>query len=336
MKPAVKILLAVAILALSCSMVTADTGTYQILDYRVKLTPKSNGTVEIEYFQRWLVTGGSIPWVTIGLPNSDFSILPNSKKGNVSLVYAANSGNWSGVHIDLDRAYKASEIFEVGFSLIENQLFYADGDNYKLVFWPGWYDRAKTNSLRIEVFLFAKTETVKADPAPGRIEDQSLIWERKNLDKGEKFRISVSIPKTLMTGRIVTGTKPRTPPGTSFFPTYIFLIFFFIVLIVIIINAVRYRFRGSYGSGPLIYHGGGRGSGGKGGGILSGGGGGGFGGRSFSCVCVCACAGCACACACAGGSAAGCDRKLSQLCVLCRKCKTRYSCKVWNGITGRA
>jgi hypothetical protein len=70
----------------------------------------------------------------------------------------------------------------------------------------------------------------------------------------------------------------------------------------------------------------------KGGGIFSGGGGG-FGGRSFSCVCACACAGCACACACAGGGAAGCDRKLSRLCMLCRRCEARYRCKVWNGAT---
>jgi hypothetical protein len=39
----------------------ADTGTYTILDYSVKLTPRSDGTVEMEYYQKWLVTGGHIP-----------------------------------------------------------------------------------------------------------------------------------------------------------------------------------------------------------------------------------------------------------------------------------
>ena len=333
MRPTLRILPMLAILVLLCGEVSADTGTYQILDYRVKLAPKSDGTVEIEYFQRWMVTGGNVPWVTVGMPNSNFAIVPNSNKGNATRVYAANTGDWSGVRVVLDRNYRPSEKFEIGFTIIENRLFYADGDNYRLVFWPGWYDRAQTDSLRIEVLFYAKLDTVKADPRPTRIEGQSMIWERKNLAAGEKFKISVSIPRTFMPGRIITRTIPSVLSETPW-PTIIFVVILFAFFIIILIKAMRYRFSDSYGSGPRIYYGGGHGSRGgsghKGGGIF-GGGGGGFGGRSFSCVCACACVGCACACACAGGGAAGCERKLSQRCALCRQCKTKRRCPVWKG-----
>jgi len=51
-----------------------DTGTYRIVSYRVALTPRSDGTVAIDYYQRWLVTGGHIPWIMVGTPNGNFDI----------------------------------------------------------------------------------------------------------------------------------------------------------------------------------------------------------------------------------------------------------------------
>jgi uncharacterized membrane protein YgcG len=323
------LLMLIILVSLCCKEGLADTGTYQILDYRVKLIPKSDGTVQIEYFQRWVVTGGGIPWITVGMPNSNFSIVPGSKKGNAWRVYAANEGGWSGVRIDLDRNYQPYEKFEVGFTVTQSNLFYAEKDNYRLEFYPGWYDRAAIELLQVEVFFYAKLDTLKYDPKPTRIEGQSMIWERKNLSPGERFKISVTIPKTFMSGKIAIQKKL-----SIFSKIPLLFIIYLIFFIVLMIVSIRHRFSDSYGSGPRIFYGGhGSGSGGrKSGGIFSGGGGG-FGGRSFSCVCACACAGCACACACAGGGAAGCERKISHRCTLCKQCKIKDRCPVWKGIS---
>jgi hypothetical protein len=52
----------------------ADTGTYRITDYIVQLEPQNDGSVRITIEQDWVVNSGSIPWVTVGLPNSHFAI----------------------------------------------------------------------------------------------------------------------------------------------------------------------------------------------------------------------------------------------------------------------
>ncbi len=289
--------------------VSADTGTYKILDYVVRLTPHSNGTVEIEYYQRWLVTGGHIPWITIGTANSNFRIDPSKNRGNIRNIYSYNSTNWSGVRIDLDKDYHPSEIFEVGFSLIQSKLFYADEDNYKLDFTPGWYDRAVTGRLIVVIHIFAPIEQVNASPRPTRIEGEELIWEVLNLGRGQRFSISISFPKTFMPQAEPSVLRTKRASGKPsvwfgfFFP--FFIIFF--VIVVIIISIVKGN---RYGRGGNIYVGGYGGRAGR-----SSGGGGGFGGRASSCAC--ACVSCACACACAGGGGAGCSKKITHTCPIC-------------------
>jgi hypothetical protein len=320
-----RVILAVIAAAFCGQVFGADTGTYTIQDYKVTLTPKSDGTVEAEYYQKWLVTGGYIPWITVGTPNANFSIVPQSNTGAASSVSSDSYGNWSGVRIQLDKSYVQGQTFEAGFKIVQRGLFYAEGENYKMLFWPGWYDRAKTEHLEISVFLFAKPETVKATPEPRR-EGQWLKWQTDNIAPGQKYTISVSIPKRLMTVKIRSRNQKETRD----------IIVFFVMASIVVFGLFILAFsnRSGYGGGPSIYYGGGRGSGGrgrggKGGGGIGTGGGGGFGGRSVSCVCACACAGCACACACAGGGGAGCDRKLSQMCRLCKDCQQRNSCTVW-------
>jgi hypothetical protein len=328
-RAALAVLLAALVCGLAAGLAAADTGTYRILDYRVKLTPVSDGSVTLEYAQKWRVTGGGIPWITVGLPGRDFDILQDRTKGNVGAIRAASSGTWAGVRLDLDRNYGPGETFDVAFAVRQRGLFYADGENYRLDFTPGWYDNAETDSLRIEVFFFAKIDTVTARPAPAQREGQSLIWAVRDLGRGRRFPLSVSFPKGLFPSPLALGARPAAAiSGSSYFS----MGFFWVVLVAVclVILYVYYRIGawggGRYGSGGHIFYGG-AGSG-KGGGLFTGGGGG-FGGRSASCVCVCACAGCACACACAGGSAAGCDRKLQHTCPLCATCEARPCAASW-------
>ncbi len=296
---------------------SADTGTYRILDYRVRLTPHSNGTVDIEYYQKWLVTGGNIPWITVGTPNESFQI--SEYGGVVNRITSANQGGWSGVRLDLDRDYQPGQVFEISFSIYQDNLFYADQESYRLEFTPGWYDRTITDTLLVSVKFFAKMETVDASPQPTSISGEEMIWVRHNLGKGERFSISISFPQKLFPG-VVGKSKPE---NTSWVIKSLLIIFaiIFLIVIVLILGACLLPPGEGYSGGRIFYGGFGSGLPGAGkssvGDSRSTGKGGGFGGASISCAC--ACVSCACACACAGGGGAGCSRKTRHICRLCKK-----------------
>lgn len=291
-----------------------DTGTYRILSYKVGLTPKSDGTVTIDYYQKWFVTGGHIPWITVGTPNSNFTI--DGTNGAVAGIASASGGGWSGVRIDLDRDYTHGQTFEVGFSIVQRNLFYASEGNYRLDFTPGWYDRAITDTLLVSVKFFARLETVTAEPQPTSVSGEELKWEEYGLAAGERFAIRVSFPAGLFPGGIekknLKGGAGRGSSGSAGF-----VVFVFVAVIVVLVIFARVSARKGYSGGNIFYGGlpGGRAGRGASRSGRSTGGGGGFGGSGFSCAC--ACVSCACACACAGGEGAGCGRKLEHTCPVC-------------------
>lgn len=299
------------LLAATAAGAFADTGTYRIMDYRVSMVPHSDGRVDITYYQKWAVTGGHIPWITVGLANSDFAI---TKSGlAVRSIAAANQGDWSGVRIDLDRDYQPTQTFEVSFSVTQNRLFYADQTSYRLDFIPGWYDRAVTDRLEVRVKYFAKPEVIKASPTPTSRTADELIWTMKRMEEGERFHISVSFPKTVYGGAIPAGNLQRhgrdaMTSESSGAQGVAFAIIFIIIVIWIVYNGVSGRY-----TGGGIFYGGGSGGGGR----RSTGGGGGFGGGGFSCACACVSCACACACAGGGGGGAGCSRKQRHQCPAC-------------------
>jgi len=57
-----RVLLIAAIFLVASALLSvpiyADTGTYEILDYAVELTPLDDGGVHMIYHQEWLCTGG--------------------------------------------------------------------------------------------------------------------------------------------------------------------------------------------------------------------------------------------------------------------------------------
>jgi uncharacterized membrane protein YgcG len=307
-----RIAVSFALLLVLCGVALAerDTGTYSILDYRVSLTPRPDGKVDIGYYMKWRVLTGHIPWITVGLPNENFALKEHGL--NARSVKPANEGSWSGVRIDLDRDYPPNQEFEVSFSIVQNRLFYADEKDYRLDFTPGWYDRAFTQKLAVSVRFFADMKTVKADPSPTRTEGETMVWERNRLGKGKRFSISVSFPKKAFPKEIAEDNlKEEVGIGAV-----LIIVVLVVGLGVLFVAAVLLFSEGSddgdgYSSGGIYFGS----SAGSGGGFRSSGGGGGFGGRSSSCAC--ACVSCACACACAGGGGAGCSRKAEHSCPSC-------------------
>lgn len=281
-----------------------DTGTYEIEDYSVTLTPLKNGSTVINYYQKWKVTGGNIQWITVGLPNTRFYIIDRNTGKNISYIRPNNSGSWYGVYITLDKNYRAGETFEVAFAVVQNDLLYSYKENYRLYFIPGWYDRGRINHLAVRLNFFTKLEGVKARPTPENIQDQSLTWERQGLKNGSRFPVYIDFPKNLFPENVQPGTGKKIitdiPPAVWVF------IFIIVLLCIVFFAAVLSGRKNKYGSGGRIRTGGAA-----------------IGVHRPGCVvsCACACVSCACACACAGGGAAGCDRKLTLTCPLCKECK---------------
>ena len=168
--------------------------------------------------------------------------------------------------------------------------------------------------------IFAPIDKVKVSPENARIEGEEIIWEVANLDRGGRFPVSVSFPKTFMPQANTSALKVKRGLIDRIIDWFVFLrlwlvlvvIFFAVIIIIKIIGATISGIKYSKKRG--IYYAGFQWPSGR-----SAGGGGGFGGRSSSCAC--ACASCACACACAGGGGAGCSKKTSHSCPVCSEAK---------------
>jgi hypothetical protein len=296
----------------ACAFEGGDTGTYRILEYRVSLTPHTDGTVAIDYYQKWQVTDGHIPWITVGMPGNDYQITGSS----MAVKQASSTGEY--VRLDLDKDYQSGQTFEVSLSISQNRLFYADDTNYHLDFTPGWYDRAAIDNLEIRIKPFAKISDITSNPAPSSQTEEELVWSKQSLSPGEKFQVSVQFPKTATSTSIpdenLRSQSDNYPASNSDSGGVFFFVMAFVIVAIIIFLAAKYGSGGGYSGGNIWFGGLGGSVGGSHSGRSSSGGGG-FGGSGYSCAC--ACVSCACACACAGGGGAGCSLKQEHQCPIC-------------------
>jgi hypothetical protein len=308
------ILLASLLMATNC---VADTGTYRITDYNVTLDPKPNGETVMDYSQTWLVTGGYIPWVTVGLANPNYQII--SWGGAAKTVSNGNDGSWVGARVDLNKNYMPNEKFTYNFTIVQRNLISQRSDGYSIVFTPGWYDRSTIDRLSIKVISPIDLKNVTADPKPAETVGRTLVFSKNNLGMGERYKISVNFLKSALFK--VPAQSPQSPqPPQSGWNSLVLLILLVIIVGVILV-AYYYSIHpnDSYYPdyrGPVVSSGRIR-RGMRSHEDHSSGGSGAFGGRASSCACVsCACA-CACACAGGGGGGAGCAKKWLHFCNKC-------------------
>jgi hypothetical protein len=184
-------ILALAVLLLAAApLLAADTGTYGISDYTVTLEPQADGQVLMTFEQTWRVLGGDIPWVTVGLPNSHFSV--EHFGGNIARVSAANSGGFNGVRVDLDRDYQSGETFTINFTVLQNNLLerLPDQGIWRIDYTPGWYDRAAIDHLEVDLVSPVDYQSyTSVSPMPTDIANNVITWERSNLAPGGRFEV---------------------------------------------------------------------------------------------------------------------------------------------------
>jgi len=168
----------------------ADTGTYEILDYAVELTPLDDGGVHMAYYQEWLCTGGHIPWVTVGTANSNFNIISTS--GNVASARDDSSGGWQGVYLTLDEDYASGETFTVSFSIVQRDLLerLTDEGKWRINFTPGWYDNCVTDNLTIALNSPVPVSSYTFAPQPAQVVDDIVTWQT-TLARGGRFNVRI-------------------------------------------------------------------------------------------------------------------------------------------------
>ncbi len=182
-------------LLLAVTPVSADTGTYRISDYTVTLEPQSDGQVKITITQHWQVTGGDIPWITVGLPNANFSV--QSSGGAVADVSPANDSGFSGVKIDLDKDYTPGQEFDITFTVLQQNILerLTEDKKWRISYTPGWYDRATIDHLRIDfVSPITYQEYTLLNPPPSMTNDNIFTWEQTNLSPGSRYTITLESP----------------------------------------------------------------------------------------------------------------------------------------------
>jgi hypothetical protein len=170
----------------------ADTGTYQISNYIVSLEPQSSGQVSLTCEQTWKVLSGDIPWITVGLPNPNFSV--ENFSGAAARVTPANSGGFYGVRVDLDKDYRPGESFTVRFTVLQWGLLerLTADKKWRINFTPGWYDRAQIDHLQINLISPVDYQSYSTlNPAPTSVNNNIITWEGRNLAAGAKYNISV-------------------------------------------------------------------------------------------------------------------------------------------------
>jgi hypothetical protein len=209
------ILALVAALLATGPVAQADTGTYRLSEYAVVLEPQNSGAVRISYEQRWEVLSGNIPWITVGLANSNFSIL--DRGGAAARVSPESSGGFQGVRIDLDRTYVAGQAFTVRFTVLQNNLLerLTSEKKWRISFTPGWYDRAQVGHLQVRLVSPVTLDSYPlVSPASTALSGNTITWDRTDLAPASRFNIRVES----LDGSFLAESTPGAKKGQSPWP----------------------------------------------------------------------------------------------------------------------
>ena len=213
------------------AVAVADTGTYEISKQYVTLDVKLDGNVLIEYNITMKVTGGNIPWVTVGLPNSKYTI--KDYGGVATTCKRDDYGSWTGVKMTLAETYYAGDSFDFSFSALQKGFIYEYGDNQSSIqFTPCWWDNAVTKDLKVKFTLPNEIKNITTT-SEGAIFGQSYVqWHWSNVPTGQKHTVGF-----IMDDAPFTSLTPSTGTSSDFG-----VWFFIFIFAMIIIGAIGITF----------------------------------------------------------------------------------------------
>lgn len=224
------------------TVVVADTGTYTISSQNVDLWVQTDGNVIIRYEIEMLVHTGNIPWVTVGLPTSNYDV--RSSGGDAASVVSQNSADWSGVYVTLDKTFYANEQLSFSFEVLQKEFIYKYNDQQASVqFTPCWWDNAVVQQMNVTYHLPPEIHDVTTTSQPTSFMNSSVLWTWENIPAGQKKSTGMLMPLSVF-------SHVGPGPGVfDFLSGYSWVLWFAIVpIVVVVLLAVllRGRFRSSY------------------------------------------------------------------------------------------
>ena len=247
--------LCIMLLIVPIGIVRADTGTYTLTYQNADLFIQTTGDVVIHYNISMSVQSGNIPWVTVGLPTSNYEI--RSYNGSAASVVHQDSGSWSGVYASLDRTYYAGEQFSFAFEVLEKDFIYKYNDQQaSLQFTPCWWDNAYINTMTVTFHIPPEIQSVTTTSQPTMFSGSTIIWQWNNIPAGQKESTGVLMPLAAF-----SHVKEKSPFDwiSNIFSSSNcvlgFIVGFFTLIIIIFIFAARSRGRSEY-ENPQMFTGG--------------------------------------------------------------------------------
>ncbi|MBE7003390.1 MAG: hypothetical protein E7425_03775 [Ruminococcaceae bacterium] len=166
----------------------------EILSFEVTVDVNRDATLRMRYHIDWLVldskSEGPLTWVKIGIPNSRYVSMTPLSSAVKKISYTSDGGSYA--RIDLDRAYKAGEVAQIEFELVQDYMYQVDASaegETVYSFTPSWFDNIRVDELTV------RWNSDKAlDALPGCENSGGYYTWTGSLGKGERFTVTVSYP----------------------------------------------------------------------------------------------------------------------------------------------
>ncbi len=151
--------LCIQVIILAIAILNDPKPQDRIDNYEIVATPRSDGTVDLEYRFVWtaLDTSEDLTWVEIGMPNKHFEFYKDAFSNNIESYEKYIDGDYVSARLDFKRPYKGGETLEFSFCINQRELLCQDDDGYFYELIPGWF-----NSTPVEHYRFIW----KASPKP--------------------------------------------------------------------------------------------------------------------------------------------------------------------------
>lgn len=209
--------------------VDADTGKYILDREYVDLYINTDTNVEIKYEITMSVTDGNIPWVTVGLPNSKYSVLEFG--GNAKSCKSDNFGSWTGVRVDLDKTYYKGDSFSFWFKANQKGFVHYYKDNRSSIqFAPCWWDRAVTTDLKVVFHLPNEVKDVTTTASGATFGNSTVTWQWSNVPQGTKHTVGMIMPLDAFPS--LKESEQTGASGGDMMPFFWLIVFIFAMLII--------------------------------------------------------------------------------------------------------